>query len=66
MQVDCGSWIRWLGSEAALTRYEAAGKDMKYNKRSNKRYDDDGHWEDVALRLVLLFLYHDDESASPT
>ena len=46
-----GGWS--VGLEAALTRHQAAGKDMKYSERPTKRYDD-GHGKDVGLRLVQL------------
>ena len=42
-----------MALEAALTSWEAAGERDEV-QRTAKRYDDDGHGEDVGLRLLLL------------
>ena len=55
MQVDCGSWIRWLASRIRSCADKlGCGWERDEVQRTAKRYDDDGHGEDVGLRLLLL------------
>ena len=55
MQVDCGSWIRWLASRIRSCADKlGCGWERDEVQRTAKRYDDDGHGKDAGLRLLLL------------
>ena len=55
MQVDCGSWIRWLVSRIRSCADKLGdGKEIDTVQRTAKRYDDDGDGKYVGLRLPLL------------
>ena len=55
MQVECGSWIRWLGSRTrSCADNLGSGKEIDKVRRTAKRSDDDGDSKDVGLRPLLL------------
>ena len=55
MHVVGGLWIRWLVSKIRSCADElGCGWERNKVQRTAKRYDDDGHGEDVGLRLLLL------------
>ena len=55
MQVDCGSWIRWVFSWIRSRADKLGrGRDRDTVRRTAMRYDDHGDGKDVGLRLPLL------------
>ena len=57
MQVDCGSWIRWLVSRIRICADKLGGGwERDKVQRTAKPCDDDGHGKNVGLRLPLLFV----------
>ena len=55
MQLDCGSWIRWLVSRIKSCADKLRGGwERDEVRRTAKRYDDDGHGKYLGLRLSLL------------
>ena len=65
MQIDCGSWIRWLVSRIRSCADKLGGGWARYKQeRTAKCHDDDRR---AGLRLlVLAAVYFGSESASPT
>ena len=55
MQLDCGSWIRWMVSSIRSCADKLGGGwERDKIQRTAMLYDDDGHGKYVGLRLLLL------------
>ena len=55
MQIDCGSWVRWLVDRTRSCADKlGGGRENNTVQRAAKRYDDDGDGKDMGLRLSLL------------
>ena len=54
MQVDCGSWIRWLVCRVRSCADKPGDGWKKESTANGQLYDDDGHSNDVGFRLLLF------------
>ena len=68
MQVDCGSWTRWLVTRIRCCAVKLGGGwERDEVQQTTKLYDDDSHGKDVWVETaVACCCYYGGDSASPT